>query len=919
MSPEEALGVADEALIAHKGQGLTDLQRLILQESLAGKGYEKMQGYEAQHFKNEGAKLFRDLTKALGERVSKTNFRGALERYQSKIQDKTFSQKWVKADRDVWLESQLQKSKERCIARWQSLGISRVEALQLFEDTIVTIPTSDLLPDSKRLKILVGDLGSGKSLTVEHMFQTAIRAAKNDSSSPIPIYFDSSTYQKYLSLEEGITDSAREIRNSQADRLLLFIDGIDEAGLSRSRKFIEEARVLTNIPSNISIILTSRPIPQLLDAEEAEEISLLSQEDAYDLVFRIAGKTIHGLSSRLQKDVKDAIKRPLFAILLGIELRGSSRIALSSKEQLLSNLVERCISPLEDNVLSLHGQLESLAVQSIDSGGMPVRTSYISTWSDRQKLLESRLVVQDGDSIKFPLPLITQWLAAQSLNSGKVNIEQLVEDPSRLEFWQYPIVIATATLEPRRVNAILEMLTRRHPLIAATIIQEAFSSQFRVIYQERKFPLPSAMETGQHIRLALTAWCAGLANLGNLIMPLDEKGDLSPMGVCVSEEPLDTQSSDSSSDFVETNKKAVWVKFVWGVGSHTRQEVVALPVGVEVESSDLKDASYISSNKFLLYKQFSWHWKFAHEETIRFLSNVLSRRGFPVTESSVEVSGFQPNWHQFPPLPARLPPTYVTFTRNIGRDSSIPSHANFLLKEGAWHAAYFLTRGYSNTVNLDPIPIIEIEHKLSQINYYRDALNRGADPLRLNQLAIELAYLHDTGESHLYYPWENNFKASSQELLDHVIDVYSKAIVEYQRLLLTWFPKFTDRLETLVRLPARFKGVLVFDSVRGVAQGLSWYWEIQPSGSSCEVDITLGERPISLSDPQFQDALEAVRSLRPEFFDRYRAVELVRGDRQAFGLTPVTDIVYAWLWNDLRKIGWAKDTLSGCGWFGITL
>ena len=80
MTPEEALKIADNALIAHIGNPLTDIQRMILSESLVGKGYESMVGYETQHIKNEGSKLWRLLSNVLGEKVSKTSFKGALER-----------------------------------------------------------------------------------------------------------------------------------------------------------------------------------------------------------------------------------------------------------------------------------------------------------------------------------------------------------------------------------------------------------------------------------------------------------------------------------------------------------------------------------------------------------------------------------------------------------------------------------------------------------------------------------------------------------------------------------------------------------------------------------------------------------------------------------------------------------------------
>ena len=80
MTPEDALQVADEVLRSHAGSPLTDIQRMILRESLAGKGYESMEGYTSQHIKNEGKKLWDLLSQALREKVSKTNFKGALEK-----------------------------------------------------------------------------------------------------------------------------------------------------------------------------------------------------------------------------------------------------------------------------------------------------------------------------------------------------------------------------------------------------------------------------------------------------------------------------------------------------------------------------------------------------------------------------------------------------------------------------------------------------------------------------------------------------------------------------------------------------------------------------------------------------------------------------------------------------------------------
>ena len=85
MNLEEALKVADEAVFNKTGEYLSDLQKLIFQESWDNKAYDEIadKHYKSrQHVKNEGNKLWNFLTDALGEKVSKTNFRAPLKRYQ---------------------------------------------------------------------------------------------------------------------------------------------------------------------------------------------------------------------------------------------------------------------------------------------------------------------------------------------------------------------------------------------------------------------------------------------------------------------------------------------------------------------------------------------------------------------------------------------------------------------------------------------------------------------------------------------------------------------------------------------------------------------------------------------------------------------------------------------------------------------
>lgn len=138
MTPEDALKAADEALIASIGKPLTDIQSLILRESLLGKTYEKMQGYDAQHIKNEGSNLWKLLSKALGERVSKTSFRGALEKRLRSIQVVSQPPNPSSYDAKTWtgreslLNDLLSKIKQQTRLIWLT-GISGVGKTSLGE------------------------------------------------------------------------------------------------------------------------------------------------------------------------------------------------------------------------------------------------------------------------------------------------------------------------------------------------------------------------------------------------------------------------------------------------------------------------------------------------------------------------------------------------------------------------------------------------------------------------------------------------------------------------------------------------------------------------------------------------------------------------------------------------------------------
>jgi tetratricopeptide (TPR) repeat protein len=142
MTPEEAINIADEAVKIYSDSFLTDLQRLILKESCLDKTYEQMAShdhhYDHQHIKNEGSALWKLLSEALGEKVSKTSFKGALEKRLKSSQivlspphpNIYDSEKWV--GRSPLIEKLLNKLQQKTRIVWLT-GLSGIGKTTLGE------------------------------------------------------------------------------------------------------------------------------------------------------------------------------------------------------------------------------------------------------------------------------------------------------------------------------------------------------------------------------------------------------------------------------------------------------------------------------------------------------------------------------------------------------------------------------------------------------------------------------------------------------------------------------------------------------------------------------------------------------------------------------------------------------------------
>lgn len=752
------------------------------------------------------------------------------------------------------------ESRARCAVLWKVVRVNDKEADELANDQSLGIPPPDLQLDRGRLILLIGEMGAGKSLMAERLFQRAIQQLREDINAPIPIYIEAWQLQPKKPLCQVVQEAASSIGNPQTQGAVVIIERIDEFERSLASRLLREARIIVKVWQKTTIIITSRPIPGFAEAEESVIVPALSKEQAYTLINRLAGKTVTCMAQNWAESVLNAIHRPLFAVLVGIYLRDQNGRLPRSKEHLLSSLVERSLRLVHLEEKRIVQLLQQLAIFSVDGGGAPVPVNKVASWFERQELLKSGLVIEHSEHLRFSLPILTQWFAKESLATGKPDPNELASEIERLERWRYPLILATATLDSDKVSRFIVAIAERYPAIAAEIVNEALVD--RNITNETS--LPRSLELGRQVRTAMQAWINGIASIAQLIAGVREDGTLPPIGVRISKKRLDI---DLPIDFDIIESKVEIARYI---GNNVLPDVFKLDLDL-TNPEDLLKNGFDWYRSPALQQQSCWPWKWTQQTLVESLSALLQKFRLPIQRG-------------------------------------------ILVREGAWLAALLITKRYSNgSLHYSPIPLAEIEQCLDKFDrvFREEILGIGVDQHLFDLLVMEIDRLHIEEKKELSSPWLSIKQLSPEQILVQARDIYTQAIETYQKIVTQWFPNFSDSLQTMALLPAQIAGVVIPPSLNRSQAGVSWYWNPLPPGSLSKVDFVLGDRPISGEENCFSLAFKQLYYQRPQVLERSgKRMTLHAIDPTIFCLRPVTELVYNWLWNDLKRIFWVKGELK---------
>ncbi len=427
------------------------------------------------------------------------------------------------------LEQALRESVSRCAMRWQAAGVSSDLAATMAHDRSITSLNSDpIIEKEKRIVLLMGPAGSGKSLAAERLHQRDLEIALENPQAPTPVYLESDRCAGHL--VQAVRSAVERLNGDTslgASVTILEPNGGETADIA---SLLNEARVLVNSLDNTRVVMTSRDSPSLQKVEETVRIPELTETESHMLISRVLGKSWSPGIRPLPKSVSSTIRRPLFAILLANFLRNSSQEYPASKSDLIGALVDHLLKSPHTDVSALNSQLEAMAVHIVDRSGGYVPLSDISPRmeaADIDELCKRGLLLKRSQTVAFPLAVLAEWFAARSLLSASTKTADLVEDNKRLDRWFSALSVAIGLGSHEEVDRILAPIVDRDPGFASILIKDGLADWGL----SDEVPPPIWRDCGDRILRATRTWLNAFEGLAARFGPVASNGNLMPLGV----------------------------------------------------------------------------------------------------------------------------------------------------------------------------------------------------------------------------------------------------------------------------------------------------------------------------------------------------------------------------------------------------
>jgi hypothetical protein len=426
------------------------------------------------------------------------------------------------------------QSAARRRVRLQVFGLEEDQLFGYFDQVIPPDIATGGAGGGADVVVLVGDFGSGKSEIAETWLRRAITDLTDNAQAPAPVWLSARDITE--SLRDAVTRNAGADWHTRGARIV--VDGLDESDPARAQTLLDDARILAATHENVQILLTARPGAVTPNDTEQIPAPLLSEEAALALV-ELAGGGLHA-TWNWTSDMRTSVRRPFFALAAGVMLakddapRGEADLIRTLVENALANGRERAAITTAET----HTVLTALAVNltSGDTDGL--------TFGHRQTVRSSRLGADGpGGTVRFSLPILQHWFAAQAILAGTVTPEDVLADRRSFLRWRWAAAVAALSApSTNTLDTLVGCWITANPGAAAWILREAFGEG-----RHWRQPGDDALDpthSRQRLLTALRTWSDALGDLSRHVLFGVQAHQPVKLGVTVNGTRLDVAVSE---------------------------------------------------------------------------------------------------------------------------------------------------------------------------------------------------------------------------------------------------------------------------------------------------------------------------------------------------------------------------------------
>ncbi len=478
---------------------------------------------------------------------------------------------------------------------WTTLEVPDEIATELTDDQsvgdVVTLPNSGL-------HVLMGDQGTGKSLVGERLLQKSIDMALEDASQPFPVFINARQFNEPLN--EYVNRTTGDVASPFNQGIFVVVDKIDELGITEANNLIDQLVVFADANPKSTLIASLRPLPGLKQAGTRVDMPLLTEEQSLELIRKITGEQVlPGVRLSSSGATWDATKRPLFAIMVGVELRQNPGQGVPSPSDLVRRMAGRAFADSGLPTDRVDNLLKTLAVQTTKSGKLVPKSRISRNVREQRDLADSRLVFEQDDAIDFTLAVFREWFAARAIIEGDVSFGSLIPASDR---WIIPISIAINADEEELCHSVMTESSSTDPGFASLLLNEIDPGWYRSPNNSPSFS--TAIEMGHQVYDALEDWRHGLGNLFDFIGPIKRDGNIATLGIAIDDPYLTTS---------------------WYFGNGTQPKVLNLPPGLPMPNN-YRSVGWFDWRMRGLPRTRAWPWVVTKDELDDSLSKLLDSR-----------------------------------------------------------------------------------------------------------------------------------------------------------------------------------------------------------------------------------------------------------------------------------------------------